>query len=87
MATLIEKIDQGLSASLSGYVTGLEEVAATGRVIGFVVSPDFEDVDQAGRQDRLKRELASILTDEEIVMVGPIVTMTPEEAAIHEDAD
>jgi hypothetical protein len=79
-ADLLRKVNLILSRKLSDFDSGLEYVAATGRVMGFVVSSDFRGPDHAKRQRRLKTALAGDLSPQELRNVGPIVTMNPVEA-------
>lgn len=76
-----------MNGQLSGFVSGLDEDGETGRVMGFIVSSDFDDLDQQVRQQRLKALLESGLSREEMSRIGPIVTMTPDEAVIDEAVD
>ena len=90
MAQLLDKVTGLLRAHLRDLDTaGLEQVREPGRVIGFVISPKFQGKDPGQRQRMLKRALNKgvkdgKITEQEMLRVGPIVTMTPDEAAIHE---
>lgn len=86
LKSLIEKIEQALDAELAEFRSGLEPAERSDRVLGFIVSADFENSEHADRQNRLKSILSNLLDAEEILLVGPIVTMTPDEANIGDSA-
>lgn len=83
---LIAKIDQHLAESLRGYRSGLEASYGNHRVLGFIVSESFNRIDHDKRQEKLRRLLRSFLTEDELDVVGPIVTMNPREADVRGDA-
>lgn len=56
-------------------------------MLGFVVSSDFKGSDHAKRQRLLKKALSGKLTPDEMLRVGPIVTMNPVEARLHDELD
>ena len=94
MATneLIPKLDRLLAQRLREYQSGLIPASMSDRIIGFIVSADFEDLDHAERQRRLKSLLsgfveAGLLTQTEHGRIGPVVTMTPVEAHVDEVVD
>lgn len=59
-------------------------VAKTGRVMGSIGTDAYLDLDHPERQDELHRILEEGLTSLEYRSVGPIVTMTLEQAHMHE---
>lgn len=87
MATnLLKKVNRALADRMSDFESGLEYVRATGRVMGVVISSDFTPgADHAKRQRLLRRALADSLSVEELDRVGPIVTMTPNEARLQHE--
>lgn len=87
MASILETIESILRDQLGGFVSGLDQDEQTGRVMGFVISSDFDDLDQKTRQRKLAEPLESRLSPEQMLCIGPIVTMTPDEAAIDEAVD
>lgn len=87
MASILETIEAILRDQLHGFVSGLDQDEQTDRVMGFVISSDFDDLDQKARQRRLAEPLESRLSPEQMLRIGPIVTMTPDEAAIDEAVD
>lgn len=82
MASNLEQIEKILRDQLGGFVSGLDEDGQTGRVMGFIISSDFDDLDQTTRQRKFTELLKSQLSPDQMLRIGPIVTMTPEEAAI-----
>ena len=68
-------------------MSGLDEDGQTGRVMGFVISSDFDGLDEQSRQQKLKALLESQFRRKQMPRIGPIVTMTPDEAAIDEPVD
>lgn len=78
MAKLLRKVRQVLEQNLRNFCSGLEE-EPTGRVMGFVVSGDFHGRSHEKRQARLRSILNKALTESELLSVGPIVTLTPQE--------
>lgn len=87
MASILKEVEQVLRDRLSGFVSGLEEDRQTGRILGFVISSDFDDLDHRERQQKLRDALRSGLTSEQTARIGPVVTMTPLEADIDELAE
>ena len=87
MASNLRQIEKILGDKLSGFVSGLDQDEQTGRVMGFVISSDFDDLDQKARQRELAKLLESELSSKQMLCIGPIVTMTPDEAAIDEAVD
>jgi|GEM_PF-1912556 len=79
---LITKVEKRFKEELRGFRSGIEPADRADRVLGFIVSSDFEGVDRRQRQVRLKEILANALTQRELHDVGPILTMTPSEASI-----
>ena len=87
MVKILMRIKRMLKKELAGFESGLDENKQTGRVIGYIVSSDFINLSQKRRQQKLDKLLKAELSKEEMRRVGPIVTMTPEEASIDELAD
>ena len=81
MGELHRKVIQVLKARFSDVLDGLEEQAGTGRVSGYIASPDFDRLDDEARQKRLWAALDRGLTKEERLRVGPIATLGQEESA------
>jgi hypothetical protein len=79
---LIKKIERVLREDFLDFRSGLESAESAERVLGFVVSSDFEGRDDRDRQGKLKTILEGALSRDELRLVGPIVTMTPAEAEI-----
>jgi len=63
-------------------VEALDEVAGTHRVLGVVVSTEFDGLDHERRQDLLWEVLDEAFTAEQLTNVGPLATLTPIEAEI-----
>lgn len=82
--SLQDKIEGILKAKLENYSSGLETTPGTKRIMGFIVSSSFRS-DHHARQKKLGKILDENLEKHELDRVGPIVTMTPEEAEIHEE--
>jgi acid stress-induced BolA-like protein IbaG/YrbA len=80
-------VNRVLQANLAGYVSALEQVPETGRIMGFVVSSAFTDLSDRKRQRLLNKLLYAALDRQELLRVGPIVTMTPDEASVHEEVE
>jgi hypothetical protein len=87
MASILEAIEAILRDQLGGFVSGLDEDEQTGRVMGFIISSDFDNLDQKTRQRKFAEPLESKLSPDQMLRIGPIVTMTPDEAAIDEAVD
>ena len=87
MATLHEKVILALASHFRDLADSLDDVPGTGRITGAVVSPEFRNLDYQQRQERLSSALCSALTPEELLRVGPIVALTPEEAHIDISTD
>lgn len=76
---LEERVKQAL---LGGPFADAEislEATATGRVGGFLVSPDFAGMSQVDRQELLWKELETRLSRDELVGIVSILTLTPDE--------
>jgi len=83
----IKKLDALLATKLKGYRSGLGKNHDRSRILGYVVSSDFSRLDDhAKRQKKLWKILASEFSEKELEDVGPIITMTPAEADVGEDA-
>lgn len=83
-AKIIKALRNDLDAEL---VDGLDTVRETHRVMGFVASKRFKNLDHAARQ-KLLWKIINKLDPAPKNNIGPIVTMTPEEAELHTaDAD
>ncbi len=87
MASILETIEAILRDQLAGFVSGLDQDEQTGRVMGFIISSDFDNLDQKTRQRKFAEALESKLSPDQMLRIGPIVTMTPDEAAIDEAVD
>lgn len=84
-AKLLKKVNNVLSKRLTDFESGLEYVKSTKRVLGFIISPDFKGSDHAKRQKLLNKALADKLSPDELLRVGPVVTMNPTEARMHDE--
>jgi uncharacterized protein YgbK (DUF1537 family) len=76
---IIKALRDGLDAEL---VDGLDTVRETKRVMGFVASKRFKNLDHAARQKLLWKIINSVDSSPRN-NIGPIVTMTLEEAQLH----
>ncbi|HEY3244620.1 MAG TPA: hypothetical protein VGM03_14865 [Phycisphaerae bacterium] len=84
MAAILNKVVKILKNELTRFEHHLEYVRETGRVTGFIISSTFSGMDDDKRQKRLwEGILRKQLTADELRKIGPIVAMSPEEAAIH----
>ncbi|MCK4343347.1 MAG: hypothetical protein KAY37_16655 [Phycisphaerae bacterium] len=79
MVKLLKKVENVLNAKLSEFRNGLEE-ETSGRILGFIVSSAFTGRTHEERQARLAKILKKELNSADLAKIGPIVTMTPEEA-------
>ena len=82
MAGLVTKLNRVLKANLDHYQSGLDHIEHSDRVTGFIVSSEFRTLDHRARQKLLATILKRELNDAERTRIGPIVTMTPDEADI-----
>lgn len=84
---LIE-LNAHLAANFSGFLSGLQQNPQTRRILGFIVSPDFEELEPAERRQHLRTILEQRFSGAELGRwLGPIVTMTPEEASVNEPVE
>ena len=79
---LIAKMEKALAAELPGFQSGLLRDLPGERVLGYVVSSEFTGKQHAVRQRRLDSILARALSDDELLRLGPIATLTPQEADV-----
>ena len=86
MGKIVQKVTKILEQNLDDFRSGLEE-SQTQRITGFIVSSSFSGLSHEQRQDLLWEEVlgGDKLTKDERNLLGPIVTMTPDEASIHAD--
>ena len=83
MGTLLEKLTHILGQHLDEFRSALEGAPETRRITGFVVSSSFVGLSHQDRQDLLWRTIDDArMTEEECDLIGPIVTMTPDEASL-----
>ena len=81
MATRQEIID-ALQAGLPDIdVTALEETPE-GRIIGFVVSAKFAELEHEDRQQLIKQHLEKAIQRSNLLNVGPIAALNPDEAEL-----
>lgn len=81
MEKLQQKVIEKLRKHFAQHVEdGLETIPKSGRVTGWVAAEAFEELDHRERQKLLWDVLDRELTQEEQSNVGPIATLTPEEA-------
>jgi len=81
-AQLIQKIERALGRELLEFKSGIQRGLRSERVIGFVVSKEFTGQDHVSRQNRLQSILRQALTPDELLHIGPIATLSPEEANV-----
>lgn len=79
---LIRRIDKHLAERLKDYRSGLMPTYLNERIVGYIVSSSFQRLDHGVRQRRLEKLLAEALDPMELLLLGPIVTMTPAEADV-----
>ena len=89
--TLIKKLNRLLADHLDDFASGLIPGESNDRVLGFIVSAKFVGHDHADRQTMLLDLLRQFVNDgrlseREHERIGPIVTMTPDEATLKDDA-
>ena len=82
MAKLHKKIISALRHSWKEVSDFLDDIPETGRVMGVIASPVFRKLDHEARQRKLWNVLKKALSSEELENVGPIATLTPEEATV-----
>jgi len=82
MGKLHRKVMRVLRQRFGEVRDALEDVKATGRVLGAVISPAFNRLDFDERQRRLSKALKEGLTPEEEENVGPIAALTPAEVDV-----
>jgi hypothetical protein len=86
MSALVRKVNTVLESRLKDYRSDLRRGIANGRVLGYIVSSNFDGLEHSERQKILDDILQAELTPKEYEEVGPIVTMTPAEASLKETA-
>ena len=84
MATLLKRVTDILGTSLKDFQHHLESVSGTRRITGFIISTSFVGKEDEKRQTKVWKILEAELSSQDLQLVGPIVAMTPEEAALHE---
>lgn len=84
MASLLDQVTKILSDRFADFDHHLEKVPGTDRITGFIISSSFRGKDDDKRQKTLWRELQANLSDTDMLRIGAIVAMTPEEAAVHD---
>jgi hypothetical protein len=82
MGKLHKKVIVALRRSWSDVVDALDDIEELDRVTGVVISAAFRRLEHEGRQKKLWRVLKKALTADEFSRVGPIATLTPEEAGV-----
>lgn len=80
--SLKTKVEKVLASALKGFQSGILLSDSKERVLGYVVSSEFSGQDHAKRQARLNNVLEKALDADELLRLGPIATLSPEEAAI-----
>jgi hypothetical protein len=83
--TLTERVTRLLEGRFPGVVVALDPTGPPDRVAGWIVWAGFENRDQVDRQ-RLLRQVLSELPAEDRLYLGPILTLTPDEASDEEAA-
>ena len=78
MASLEEKLSQALTRRLRDGQVDLERLP-NGRVVGHVVSSEFDGLSYDDRRKRLWQIIDEELTAEEARQVSTLLTYTPEE--------
>ena len=86
MEPLIEKLTTLLKAEFDAADVQLMPTPYMGKVAGFLVWSGFEGLEQIKRQNRLWKVLRKKLTPEELLKVSAILTFTPEEWAVEQEA-
>ena len=76
------QIVEKLRERFKDIIDHLEDVESTGRVTGFIVSVEFDDLDHKQRQDMLWQVLEDNFLPQELTDVGPILTLTPTDAEL-----
>lgn len=84
MATFLDRVTRILADRFANFDHHLEKVPGTGRIAGFIISTSFNGKDDSKRQQMLWKELRREFSKEELLRIGAIVAMTPQEAAIHD---
>lgn len=78
MEPIEEKLKAIIARHLSDGMADLE-VLPNGRIVGHVVSSDFEDLDYDDRRKRLREILKRELSADEAKRLSTLLTYTPEE--------
>lgn len=82
----IKKLDTLLTGKLKGYRSGLGKNHDRTMILGYVVSSDFSQIDHHKRQKKLMKILESALTEKDLKILGPIITLSPAEADVGKNA-
>lgn len=83
MASLLDQVKKILGNRFADFDHHLEEVVGTEHITGFIISSSFHGKDDDKRQEMLWKELHDNLSDTDMLRIGAIIAMTPQEAAVH----
>jgi len=74
-----------IGRSFPGASVNIEPGDGTGRLAGWITWDGFRGLDHVERQQRLREAIADLPMDDQLLL-GPILTMTPDEASDDEEA-
>ena len=83
MEKLMEKLQRVLKKNFQGASVELEK-SGSNKIAGFLVWSRFKGMEQIKRQNRLWKVLEKELTQEELLRVSTILTVTSEEKPVSE---
>lgn len=78
-----EQLIAALRQAFPDVVDGLDTVRGSEKVMGFIASDHFEGMEHEQRQDALWRVIDNAFQPDDRQNIGPIATMTLEEARLH----
>ena len=82
-----EQVIAALKRHLDDVDDGLFTIPGTGRIMGFVASSVFANLDHEQRQQRLWAAIDEAIPAGQTANIGPITAMTPDEARLHHVAE
>ena len=85
MGQLIKKVDAILAQNFQDIDVALVVKRGVSRIGGFVIWSGFSGQPQLERQSQLWKVLKANLSQEEELMLGTILTVTPQEVAAMEE--
>jgi hypothetical protein len=83
---LKRKLETLLASRLRDFRSDIQRAELADRILGFIVSSDFDDLEYPERQKLFGEIIESELTREEIAFLGPIILYTPAEVSVKESA-